>query len=545
MSPIAVKRRALPRPAALAAAGLLLVASAVAVTPRPAPGAAAPPSQRAPAALAAVPANQAPTAAAALAPRADGSHAVFYRGQDDAVYQRSLANGAWGPQSSLGGLIVGAPAGASTGTSTHVLAARGRDSRLYLRTYSGTWSGWQSLGGVLSAAPAVVAASDGRQDVFVRATDNSLYTRTKPAGGSWSAWTGLGGSLASAPAAVALAPGRIDVFAVGTDYALWRRSLAGGMWSGWTRIGGRTYTAPAAARAPDGRAWVFVRATNDALYLYDGTAGWRSLGGLLIDAPAASTTSQGGVDVVVRGRDNALWSTMLRTGPTWSTFQRAWTPAAPMLPAPSLMGIDWERIPTATKVVALTFDAGGDAEGLASIRNTLQAKNVPATFFLTGNWARQFPERANEVAIAGFRVGNHSNTHPDLTNLSDAGVLAEIRNAQQAILISTGADSRPLFRFPFGAVDGRVLGLVNGLDYVAVRWTVDSLGWQGTSGGQTVQKVADRVFAARRPGEIVLMHVGSHPTDGSTLDAAALPQIVDRLRADGYTFVTLNALLGY
>lgn len=544
MSSTARNRRA-PRPTALTTAGLLLVAGAVALTPRPAPGEAVPPSQGARAAVVAVPTNQAPTTAAALAPRAGGSHAVFYRGQDDAVYQRSFANGAWGPQSSLGGLIVGAPAAASTGTSGHVLAARGRNSQLYLRTYSGSWSPWQSLGGVLSAAPTIVAASDGRQDVFVRATDNSLYTRTKPAGGTWSAWTGLGGSLASGPAAVSLASGRIDVFAVGTDYALWRRSLTGGTWSGWTRLGGRTYTAPAAARAPDGRAWLFVRATNDALYLYDSTAGWRSLGGLLIDAPAASTTSQGGVDVIVRGRDNALWSTMLRTGPAWSAFQRAWTPAAPTPPAPALMGIDWERIPTASKVVALTFDAGGNTEGLTSIRNTLQAKNVPATFFLTGDWTRQFPERANEVAIAGFRVGNHSTTHPDFRTLSDAGVLAEIRNAQQTILTSTGADSRPLFRFPFGAVDARVLGLVNGLDYVAVRWTVDSLGWQGTSGGQTLQKVADRVYAARRPGEVVLMHVGSNPTDRSTLDAAALPQIIDRLRADGYTFVTLNALLGY
>ena len=110
--------------------------------------------------------------------------------------------------------------------------------------------------------------------------------------------------------------------------------------------------------------------------------------------------------------------------------------------------------------------------------------------------------------------------------------------------LANGAETRPFFRFPFGAVNSRVLGIVNNMGYVGVRWTVDSLGWQGTSGGMTVQKVVDRVLAGLQPGEIVLMHVGSHPTDHSMLDAAALPQIVDAIRARGYTFVTVRGLTG-
>jgi peptidoglycan/xylan/chitin deacetylase (PgdA/CDA1 family) len=180
----------------------------------------------------------------------------------------------------------------------------------------------------------------------------------------------------------------------------------------------------------------------------------------------------------------------------------------------------------------------------ASILATLRTKNVPATFFLTGEWVRDFPAQANDVRMSGFVAGNHSDTHPDLTTLSDAQVRAELSTAQRSILLANGAETRPVFRFPFGAVDSRVLGIVNSMGYVGVRWTVDSLGWQGTSGGQTVQKVADRVLAGLQPGEIVLMHVGSHPTDHSMLDAAALPQIIDAIRARGYTFVTVSALAG-
>lgn len=56
--------------------------------------------------------------------------------------------------------------------------------------------------------------------------------------------------------------------------------------------------------------------------------------------------------------------------------------------------------------------------------------------------------------------------------------------------------------------------------------------------------MAARVLAALRPGEIVLMHVGSNPNDHTTFDADALPQVISELRARGYSFVTLNALTG-
>ena len=72
---------------------------------------------------------------------------------------------------------------------------------------------------------------------------------------------------------------------------------------------------------------------------------------------------------------------------------------------------------------------------------------------------------------------------------------------------------------------------------------MDTLGWKGTSGGMTAQGVCDRVIAGLQPGEIVLMHVGSNPDDGSTLDADALPEIIAMMRAAGYSFVTLDALL--
>ncbi len=199
-------------------------------------------------------------------------------------------------------------------------------------------------------------------------------------------------------------------------------------------------------------------------------------------------------------------------------------------------------LPTTRKVVALTFDGGSGSQAVDSVLATLAREHVPATFFLTGDFCVDHPGGAAKIAAAGL-VGNHTYNHPHLPKLSDSAVKSEVTRARTAILSATGEDPRPLFRFPYGDYDSRTLKLVNGLGYVAVGWTVDTLGWKGTSEGITVAKVVSRVVAARTPGEIVLMHLGAAP-DGSTLDANALPQVISSLRAYGYGFVTLDQLRG-
>jgi peptidoglycan/xylan/chitin deacetylase (PgdA/CDA1 family) len=209
-----------------------------------------------------------------------------------------------------------------------------------------------------------------------------------------------------------------------------------------------------------------------------------------------------------------------------------------------LVGKDWTAIPTTRRVVALTFDAGANADAVPSILATLRRENATATFFLTGNFVRDYPAAARSIAAAGFRIGNHTISHPHLTQLSDAAVRQEILGGARQIGSVTGKDPAPLFRFPFGDTDARTITLANQAGYVPVRWTVDTLGWQGTAGDVTASVVVSRVLGAARPGEIVLMHVGSNPDDHTMFDADALPAVISGLRAQGYSFVTLDALTG-
>lgn len=206
-------------------------------------------------------------------------------------------------------------------------------------------------------------------------------------------------------------------------------------------------------------------------------------------------------------------------------------------------GLDLERIPTEQPVVALTFDGGSSDAAVTTILATLDRYDVPATFFVTGDFARTYPDQVRAMAEAGHPVGNHSDTHRSYPDLTNADIRADLAAAEDAIATSTGQPARPLFRFPYGARTDADIRVVNDAGYLPVRWTVDSLGWKGTSDGLTAAAVSERVLSTAVPGQIVLMHVGANPDDGTTLDADALPAVIEGLRALDYGFTDLSGLL--
>lgn len=203
-------------------------------------------------------------------------------------------------------------------------------------------------------------------------------------------------------------------------------------------------------------------------------------------------------------------------------------------------GKDMERAPVAEKLFALTFDGGGNADGAEKILRTLSGNNIRATFFLTGNFIEKFPDIAKRIAYSDNEIANHTMTHKNLSEISEEEAHAEISDVERAAE-ALGIRVVPFFRFPYGAPTKEKIALVNGRGYVAVRWTVDSLGWQGKKDGRDAQFVAKRVIQKAVPGGIALMHLGS-AKDGSTFDADALPEIITALRKEGYQLVPLSEL---
>ncbi len=231
------------------------------------------------------------------------------------------------------------------------------------------------------------------------------------------------------------------------------------------------------------------------------------------------------------------------TAPATTAPTTTVAPAYPPLPA-GLGGTEWNVIPTSSRVAALTFDAGANADGVARILATLERDHVRATFFLTGNFVEQYPAEARAIVAAGMRVGAHSISHPYFTELTDFEIRQQVLGARDEIRAVTGADPWPWFRFPYFDRDSRTIAVVNSVGFVPIGWTVDTLGWEGTTAGITVSSIVQRVLDYLRPGAIIVMHCGSNPEDHTTLDADALPSVISALRARGYSFVTMDALLG-
>ena len=194
------------------------------------------------------------------------------------------------------------------------------------------------------------------------------------------------------------------------------------------------------------------------------------------------------------------------------------------------------------QMVALTFDAGSDAGYTSQILQTLSDAGVKASFSLTGEWSEAHPDLVQAMAAGGHLLMNHSYDHPSFTGLSTgAGPLStqqridELDRADTVIRSITGQTTKPYFRPPYADFDGSVLcDIYADGYYYLVMWTVDTMGWNGATAEEIVQTSLSRA----KPGTIYIMHVGSQ-----SQDAAALPRVIDGLRAQGYSFGTIADIL--
>ena len=180
------------------------------------------------------------------------------------------------------------------------------------------------------------------------------------------------------------------------------------------------------------------------------------------------------------------------------------------------------------KMVALTFDDGPDSKTTPQALEILKRYNAKATFFMVGQNVAANPELAKRVLDEGHQLGIHTWSHPDLTKLPLNQSKKEILDTQEAIYKATGI--RPtITRPPYGAINSTVQ---NAVDQSFIMWSVDSLDWKTRNTKAIMQEIVKT-----QPGSIILMH-DIHQT---SIDA--LPSVLDYLKNNGYTLVTVDELL--
>lgn len=189
-------------------------------------------------------------------------------------------------------------------------------------------------------------------------------------------------------------------------------------------------------------------------------------------------------------------------------------------------------VQTEEKVVALTFDAAWGNEDTQQLIDILGQYNVPATFFVVGDWVEKYPESVKALADAGHSIQNHSDTHPYLTQCSAEGIISELEACNDKIEAITGV--RPtLIRPPYGDYNDTVVNTVRSLEMEPIQWDVDSLDWKDLSAAEITQRVLD----GAAPGSIILFHNAALHTP------EALPGIITALQDQGYSFTTVADLI--
>lgn len=168
----------------------------------------------------------------------------------------------------------------------------------------------------------------------------------------------------------------------------------------------------------------------------------------------------------------------------------------------------------------------------------LRAKGVRTTFFLMGWWAEKQPELVQRIAADGHEVASHGYEVFDLTQVSDAEVIADLQRADDVIREIIGRSTRPLWSPSAGYRDARVRRLAASLGYRPIYWTVDSGDWREEA---TAEKVRQQVLAGATNGAIIVMHFDS-PRSADAI-AGVLPEIIDGLRAKGKRLVAISELI--
>lgn len=192
-----------------------------------------------------------------------------------------------------------------------------------------------------------------------------------------------------------------------------------------------------------------------------------------------------------------------------------------------------DRVDTADKVVALTFD-DGPTDRTPEILRTLAEAGVPATFYLVGRDLAAHPGYGAAIVAAGHELGNHSFTHRRMVLVSGDTVREEIERTDAEIR-RTGYQGPITFRPPYGKKLWALPSYLADHDRTTVTWDVEP----DSAGRVSTDEVVERTVREVRPGSIVLLHVMYQERS-----AAALPAIVARLRAQGYRFVTVSQLIG-
>ena len=153
---------------------------------------------------------------------------------------------------------------------------------------------------------------------------------------------------------------------------------------------------------------------------------------------------------------------------------------------------------------------------------------------MTGGWVENYPDDVKAILDAGHDLGNHSENHKHMSQLSKAEQTNELMKVHNKVKELTGYEMT-LFRPPYGDYDNSVIINASENNYYTIQWDVDSLDWKNYGVESIINTVTNHKHLG--PGSIILCHNGAEYT------AAALDSMITKLKEKGYEFVPISELI--
>ena len=188
------------------------------------------------------------------------------------------------------------------------------------------------------------------------------------------------------------------------------------------------------------------------------------------------------------------------------------------------------------KVLYLTFDAGYENGYTAQILDVLKDHDVPAAFFLVGNYLETEPDLVRRMVQEGHTVGNHTWNHPDMSAISEkAAFEEELRKVEDSYRLITGQEMEKFYRPPQGNYSEENLKMAKELGYKTVFWSLAYADWKNDD-QPTAEQAFSKLLPRIHPGAVVLLH------STSKTNAAILDTLLTKWKDMGYTFAPISRL---
>lgn len=191
---------------------------------------------------------------------------------------------------------------------------------------------------------------------------------------------------------------------------------------------------------------------------------------------------------------------------------------------------------TDKKVIYLTFDAGYENGYTDKILDVLKKHEAPAAFFLVGNYIETSPQLVKRMVKEGHIVGNHTFSHPDMSEISTEEAFAsELQKLEDAYKQVIGKEMKKYYRPPQGKYSEENLRMAQDLGYKTVLWSLAYVDWY-ESDQPTKEEAFEKLIPRIHPGAVVLLH------STSKTNCEILDELLTKWEEMGYQFKSLDQL---